>query len=314
MLVPYFWGALSTGVAAISGDFGDAVAMAAPPTSVPFRGSAVISAGLITRARLRGDDWRRLLPDVYVHRDVPIDHRIWCIAAGLLLPTGAAIGGLSAAYLWGADLIRPDALVSVVTPRDRRIRGHSRMVPHYTLLGEADVTTLGPPVTTPERTAFDLARRLRRTEALVAVDALAGTGRLDLPAVSQLVRERRHWPRTAQAKEVIRLADSRAGSPMETRLRLLIHDAGLPAPEPQYEVRDEHGHLIGRVDLGWPAKRVAAEYEGDHHRNRDQFRHDLARANELRMAGWIVLRFTANDVLRNPQKTAAMIAVELARH
>ncbi|WP_433829933.1 DUF559 domain-containing protein [Actinoplanes sp. CA-015351] len=304
--------------------------MPAPPTSAPFRGSAAITAGLITRSRLRGDDWRRLLPDVYVRRELPIDHRTWCIAAGLLLPAGAAIGGLSAAYLWGADLIRPDALVSVVTPRDRRIRGHGRMVPHYTVLDEADMTVLGspvtapfgppvtaplgPPVTTPERTAFDLARRLRRTEALVAVDALAGTGRLDLPALSQMVRERRHWPRTAQAEEVIRLADPRAASPMETRLRLLIHDAGLPTPQPQYEVRNDHGHLIGRVDLGWHTKRVAAEYEGDHHRDRDQFRHDLARVNELRMAGWIVLRFTANDVLRSPQKTAAMIAAELARH
>ncbi|MBG0563224.1 hypothetical protein [Actinoplanes aureus] len=55
---------------------------------------------------------------------------------------------------------------------------------------------------------------------------------------------------------------------MESRLRLLLVDAGVPPPVPQFEVRDEDGRLIGRVDLAWPARRVAHEYEGDHHRSR----------------------------------------------
>ena len=89
---------------------------------------------------------------------------------------------------------------------------------------------------------------------------------------------------------------------METRLRLLLHDGGAPAPVPQYEVRDAGGRFLARVDLAYPQWRIALEYEGDHHRERAQFRRDIARVNALRQAGWLVLRFTADDVLRHPDR------------
>ncbi|WP_229076560.1 DUF559 domain-containing protein [Actinoplanes sp. DH11] len=289
----------------------------------PFRGSEAIRSGLLTRAQLRGARWRRLLPDVYLHRDVPLDHHVRCAAVALTLPPGAVIAGLSAAYLWGAELIHPDAPVSVATPRTRRVHRGSAVVPHHTVLAPADRTTIPlpdptasrppvvVPVTTPERTAFDLGRRLRRGDALVALDAMSRTG-LDLAAVAGLARERRHWPRTAQLDEILRLTDPRAESPMETRMRLLFHDAGLPVPQPQYEVLDSRGRLIARVDLGWPAARVAAEYEGDHHRDRDRYRRDIARVNALRLAGWSVLRFAADDLFRTPRRTVALLSAELS--
>ncbi|WP_369009914.1 DUF559 domain-containing protein [Actinoplanes cyaneus] len=59
--------------------------------------------------------------------------------------------------------------------------------------------------------------------------------------------------------------------------------------------------------------RVAVEYEGDHHRERVQFLRDVHRLNALHEAGWTVLRFTADHVLRAPQRTALTIARELAR-
>jgi len=40
------------------------------------------------------------------------------------------------------------------------------------------------------------------------------------------------------------------------------------------------------------------EYEGDHHRDRATFRRDVHRYNAMRAAGWLVLRFTADHVLR----------------
>ena len=46
----------------------------------------------------------------------------------------------------------------------------------------------------------------------------------------------------------------------------------------------------------------------DHHRERAQFRRDVARANALRDAGWLVLRFTADDVLRNPNGAITHVA------
>jgi hypothetical protein len=97
----------------------------------PFRGSAAIADGLLTRAQLRGRAWRRLLADVYVHRDTTLDHRTWCEAVALTLPTGAAVGGLSAAYLWGVDLLPRDAPVAVVAPRTTSLRRSPRTAVAY---------------------------------------------------------------------------------------------------------------------------------------------------------------------------------------
>jgi very-short-patch-repair endonuclease len=52
---------------------------------------------------------------------------------------------------------------------------------------------------------------------------------------------------------------------------------------------------------------VAIEYDGDHHRGRDRFRRDVARLNRLRLLGWTVLRFTADDVLRRPEHVVAQV-------
>ncbi|GID68243.1 hypothetical protein Acy02nite_61240 [Actinoplanes cyaneus] len=145
------------------------------------------------------------------------------------------------------------------------------------------------------------------------IDAMLHRGILDAGAVVELTRRRARWPGVPLLRGTMSLADGRAESPMETRLRLLFHDAGLPSPEPQVEVRDESGRLAGRVDLGWQAARVAAEYEGDHHRERGQFRRDIARVNALRRLGWTVLRFTAADVIHRPRETAEAVRAELAK-
>ena len=271
-----------------------------------------MAVGRLSKAMLRGPTWRRLFPDVYLHRDVTPDHRVWCEAAALALPAGTAIGGLSAAYLWGADLLQRDAPVTVAAPRDRRLRADPRRVVRYTVLEAGDVTRFGGlPVTTPERTAFDLGRRGPRADALVAVDALLHRRVVTRDAVRTLAAGRYGWRGIALLDEVLSLAEPLAESPMETRLRLLLIDAGLPPPTVQHRVHDTRGRFVGRVDLAWPELRLAVEYEGDHHRERAHFRRDVARLNALRAAGWTVLRFTADDVLRRPRRTARQVATAM---
>jgi hypothetical protein len=168
----------------------------------------------------------------------------------------------------------------------------------------------GITVTTPERTAFDLGRRASRTAALIALDAMLHRRVVKLDAVLAMAQERPRWPGVPSLRHVLTLAEPLAESPMETRLRLLLLDAGLPPAVPQHEVRDRTGRLLGRVDLAWPHLKLAVEYEGDHHRERGQFRRDIARLNALR-AGWTVLQLTADDVLRHPSRTARTIAAAL---
>ncbi|MFD1368608.1 DUF559 domain-containing protein [Actinoplanes sichuanensis] len=270
-----------------------------------------MSEGFLTRPMLRSPAWQRLLHDVYIHRDARLDHRVWCRAAALVLPPGAAIGGLSAAHLWGLEI--REARVSVVLPRSRSFRPHPHLVTHRTTLVPADLTVHeGIPVTTPERTAFDLGRRLSRAGALGLLDAMLHRHILGLDAVRTMTEQRLTWPGGAELADLIRIADPRAESPMESHLRLLLIDARLPPAIPQLEIHDRSGGFLARADLAWPESDLIAEYDGDQHRDRAQFRHDVTRLNALRTAGWTVLRFTADDVLRHPRRLVATVSAALA--
>ncbi|MEH0826858.1 MULTISPECIES: endonuclease domain-containing protein [unclassified Micromonospora] len=258
--------------------------------------------------------WHRLLPDVYVHRDGyrVDDHRMWRDAVALLLPPDAAIAGHSAAYLWGADLLARDAPVTVLLPRTARMRAHPRIHISRSAVPETDRTRFaGLPVTTGLRTALDLGRQGSLSDAVVAVDALLHRRVVKLPALRVYAGAHAGWRGMPLLREVLALAEPLAESPMETRLRLLLLDSGLGPVTAQHDVHDGRGRFVGRVDLAWPALRVAVEYDGDHHRERAHFRQDVARLNALRAAGWIVLRFTADDVLRHATRTIALITQAL---
>ena len=278
---------------------------------LPFIGSRAVADGLLTKAMLRGPSWRRLLPDTYVHVDGyrEDDHRMWCDAVALTLPPGAAIAGLSAAYLWGVDLLPRMSPVSVLLPEGARLRPQPQVTAGRSALSPQDVTRFaGLPVTTPVRTAFDLGRRPPRTEAVVAVDALLNRRLVKPAALAGYLDAHRGWPGVALLREVLTLAEPLSESPMETRLRILLVEAGAPPLTAQHDVHDARGRFLGRVDLAYPRWRIALEYEGDHHRERGHFQRDVARLNALRAAGWIVLRFTADDVLRHPARIVRQVA------
>lgn len=108
-----------------------------------------------------------------------------------------------------------------------------------------------------------------------------------------------------QARRLAAEADGLAGSPQETRLRLLFSREGLPAPIAQFRVFGDDG-FIARVDFACPELKLAIEYDGAWHGEREHFAKDRQRLNRLVAAGWTVLRATAED-LRNPRALAARI-------
>jgi hypothetical protein len=240
----------------------------------PFRGSAAIRAGLLTGRQLDGASWLRLFPDVHIHQSVPLDHRMWCEAAALLLPKGAAIASRSAALLWGLKGLGEPDHVTVVVPVDHRVRRHPRLEVRRGPLPPEDVTDLlGLPVTVPERTAFDVARLLPRVEAAIRLDALLHQHKVNLPRLTAYFAAHPGWPGCSQADDVLASAEPLAESPMETRLRLLAVDAGLPRPIAQYKIMNGK-RFVARVDYAYPEYKVAIEYDGDHHRDRTTFRFD----------------------------------------
>lgn len=218
-----------------------------------FRGSEAVAAELVTKNKLRGPGYRRLFPDIYVRDGDPsTEFATICRAAGLLVaPRGGVVAGYSAAALLGADCTPRNAPVEVVAAVD--VRARPGLLVRRGVVSGPDRWRVGDcAVTSPERSAWDLVRHLDLVEGVVALDALA---RLRFPeqvpfTPKDLLRRRRANPGARGCRKVQRavaLADPRAESPMETRLRLLLVLAGLPAPTVQHAVIDRWGSVVAQV-------------------------------------------------------------------
>jgi very-short-patch-repair endonuclease len=276
---------------------------------------ATARAAGIAGSQLRHRDVVRLSRDTYLPRalaGVP-DARVEAVL--LTAPDRAVISHATAAVLWGVavPLRGEDPRVHLTVTTGSSVRGRRDRVVHRAPLVDSDVTTRdGVPVTTPERTWRDLAAVLEPAALLAVTDQLLD-GRCSRADLAQQLARRPTGRGCARAREVLPVGDPRAESPMESVLRWLLHDAGLPAPDLQYVVRDGAGGFLGRADLAWPEQRVLVEFDGDVHRERDVFVNDLRRQNGLVAAGWTVLRFTSADVLGRPQEVVREIRRALAR-
>jgi very-short-patch-repair endonuclease len=273
----------------------------------PFRGSVAVAAGLVTPGVLRGPRFRRLFPDVYVGARVEVDLALRARAAHLLVEGRGVVGGYAAAELLGASCGPDDAPVDIVLPGGA-YRQRPGLVVHRGLLAPDEVTTVdGVAVTTAVRTGYDLARAGPLREAVVALDTLSHVHRFPPRAVLDLRLHHLGARGSAQLAAAVRLADPRAQSPMESRIRLAIVFDGLPVPVLQHPV----GPFV--LDLAYPAVRLAIEYDGEAHRGQERALRDLDRQAYLTDAGWKVLRFTAAQVVHRPAWVAARVREELVR-
>ena len=98
---------------------------------------------------------------------------------------------------------------------------------------------------------------------------------------------------------------------METRLRWLLIQGGLPRPEVQVQLRDDSASFAGRVDLYYPEARLALEYDSGFHRER--LVEDDRRQNLLMTGGYQVLRYTAADIYNRPDVVISQVSAALRR-
>jgi very-short-patch-repair endonuclease len=202
--------------------------------------------------------------------------------------------------------------VHLTVPPGTRIRHRADRRVHSAAVPDAQVTRrLGIRVTSPGRTWLDLAGAVPPGTLLAVTDQMLGR-RYPQPTLERLVGGASGMRGVRTARRVLAVADGRAGSPMESVLRWLLLEAGLPAPDLQHVVRDAAGSFIGRVDMAWPEQRVIVEFDGDVHRERRGFVDDLRRQNGLVLAGWTVLRFTSADVLGSPHRVLRLLRAALA--
>jgi hypothetical protein len=259
----------------------------------PFLGSAALAVGALTPYELR----RRYVPlhkDVYVPGDAELTAVVRAKALWLRSRRRGILAGFSASALLGAKWIDATLPATIIDTNRRREAGvevwEERIEPD-----EIDVVD-GMRVTTPARTALDLARRYRLGLAIASIDALAQATELKQADIELLVDRYKGRRGMKGARAALEMVDGGAQSPKETWLRLLLVRAGFPRPQTQIPVRNEWGWPEAYLDMGWEDIKVAIEYDGDQHRSsRYQYVKDIRRLERLARMGWIVVRVIAED-------------------
>ncbi|MEU8221109.1 hypothetical protein [Kribbella sp. NPDC048915] len=209
---------------------------------------------------------------------------------------------VSAARVWGLPLLVPPEKPHIILPAHRRPRPGPPAVLHWSHT-TADERRTG--VTSALRTVCDCARILPFGEALAVADA-ALARRLLLPDELVAAARTLRGPGCPNARRVAALADGRADSFLESMLRALLISAGVDGFEPQVLV--SCGAFRARVDLGHRPARVALEAEAfEFHGSPNAFAADCRRYDELVTAGWLVLRFTYQQILGDPQWVVATV-------
>lgn len=282
--------------------------MTVPGWPTAFRGSLAVRAGLVTWDRLRGPRFLRLFPDIYVLiGPKPPDLALRSHAAYRLVQGRGVLSGWSAAEVLGASCGPWDAPAEVTVPgRDQR--AHPGLRVRRDLLHPGEITCVGDlRTTTPLRTAFDLGRLDDVVEAVIGVDALAHKYVFN---PDLLLNFSVRYPRArgvGKLPEVLALADRKAMSPMETRLRLHLVMAGLPRPVTQHPVQDPISRTAVWLDLAYPTRRIGIEYEGEQHARPEDVLRDVGRYTALVDAGWRIYRYTKYEIRDEADKIVAQI-------
>ncbi len=262
-------------------------------------------------AALDAGTYQRVLRGTYVPGDVDIDLQVRCAAAQRLLPEHARVADRCLLWLLGVDVLPSGApMLEVVVPRDAVVPRRHGILARTADIPPDDRALLSPIAVRclrPVRATGDLLRRLPLAEAVVVADAVKRSALCDEDQLRTELARHARLKGVRQAHQVLDLSDARAESPPESRLRLQLVQAGL-VPVPQFEVRDAAGRFLARVDLAFPAVKVAIEYDGRAvHERDDVFARDRQRQNELVRAGWIVLRYTATDLRHGSARVVAQV-------
>jgi very-short-patch-repair endonuclease len=174
----------------------------------------------------------------------------------VLLRPGQVASGRSAATLHGLPVFRLPDRPQVTARQEQTLGRRTRTHVYSAELTVLDITDwYGMDVTTPGRTLIDLGRHDRR-DAIMAADAALRERLVTREDINDALASAVGWPYSRRAAAVLALADPRAESPLESLVRLALHDDGFPPPEPQYAIGPY------RVDFYWPQHGMVLEADG----------------------------------------------------
>jgi hypothetical protein len=258
----------------------------------PFIGSEALRSNQLTPYALRSR-FAAMHPDVYLPTDAEVTAITRAKAAWLWSGRQGVVAGQSAAALHGARWVDNHGPAELLWPNRRPPTGIRAWSDRFT---DDEVESIDEIlVTTPARTALDIACRYPPGKAVAAIDALARATQLKMADVELLADRYSGRRGIRKARTVLDLVDPGAESPKETWLRLLVIRHGFPRPQTQIPVYNEYGVLVAALDMGWEHIKLGLDYEGDHHRNPLRFNKDIRRHDDVTELGWMDIRVTSQD-------------------
>jgi len=287
-------------------------------TPQPISRRDALAAGLSDgdlRRLCRNGSWHRIRTGHYVAAPAaaltaPDRHRA-LIRATITATSGtAAVSHVSALVghglpTWNIPLDR----AHLTRPRAGGARLGRVIVVHAGRLEHDDVTLIeGIRHTTVARTVLDIARTEKFPQAVALGDAALHRGATSTAQLHEQLRRARARPGYQRAAEVVSFLDGRCPGIGESRLRVAIAAAGLPAPELAARVLSPDGGFVARVDCLFPGLGVAADFDplgGDPLGGPDISHTGPAegariaaelRDDRLRTLGWIPVRWTWSEL------------------
>jgi very-short-patch-repair endonuclease/predicted transcriptional regulator of viral defense system len=256
------------------------------------------------KTKLENGLWRPVERGVYVMSGAPACWERSVVVAVVASGTGAVASHRAAGRLH-ALLHEVPTVVDITVLRGRHPRpGHGREVHRTRVLRSSDVTRVrGIPVTSVPRTLLDLVRVLSDEVMEAALDTALLLGRTSIGAMRRYLAA---CGRTRYVGRLVRVLDDREfgvpASELERVFERILKRERLPYPSRQ------HTHLRYRVDYAYPDQRIAVEVDGRAtHSGKQDVQRDRRRQNDIVLDGFLVLRFTWDDVTKDPDYVVATI-------
>lgn len=210
---------------------------------------------------------------------------------------GGTVSGPSAALEWGWDVLAVPVVPHITVPRGRRLDGIDRraVAVRRMSLPRGDIAGM---VTQRGRTLVDCFRQLDFADALVIGDSALRDG---FPAAElKRIAATAKGPRSIKVRRVAQHVDRKAANLFESALRAICMGVSGLNVSPQVPIGDSYP--LGRPDLVDVRLRIVIEADSfEWHGYRSALVADAERYNGFVADGWLVLRFTWEDVMLRPE-------------
>lgn len=217
----------------------------------------------------------------------------------------AVIAGLAAAKLtfWPSA---PASTIDLIY--ESKARPWAGFELHRGEVPEEGITYLGPlRLTTPAWTAVWLSA----WDQGQALEVALRQG-VTVAEMNRALRSMNGWRGNPTRRAVVKRSQHAPWSTLERRMHEILDDAGISGWLGNWWYQPGNGEPGWPIDIAFLAQRLAIEVDGyEFHSDRRTWQRDRMKGNHLVLNGWILLRFTWDD-LADPARVVAIIREALA--